>query len=120
MNFDQHIMRQPHSIDVTTHEIGHSPDFLHKRQNPKAGIKWEDVLLDNKWDNNLTFFVNRLKSQLKDSKENPEEKRWPPVDRISEIIHKHLKDFDHANFLVVGDMNATQADNNLKPLLSQT
>jgi hypothetical protein len=39
---------------------------------------------------------------------------------ISEIVQKHFKDIDHANFLVVGDMNATSDDNSLKLLLSQT
>jgi hypothetical protein len=79
-----------------------------------------DVLLDNIGNNKLALFVNHLKSQLKDSKENPDEKRWHQSTRISEVVQEHFKDIDHANFLVVGDMNATPDDNSLKPLLSQT
>ncbi len=79
-----------------------------------------DVLLDNNGSNKLTFFVNHTKSQLKDSKENPDEKRWRQSPRISEIVPEHFKNIDHANFLVVDDMYVTPDDDSLKPLLSQT
>ena len=40
--------------------------------------------------------------------------------RISEIQQEHFNYIDHANFLVVGDMNATAGDNCLKSLFNQT
>ncbi|MCI0747548.1 MAG: M12 family metallopeptidase [Verrucomicrobia subdivision 3 bacterium] len=73
MNFGWDIRAE---IDTAIHEIGHTLGFPHERQNPKAGIVWDEEAVSralagepNFWSREKTF--HNIISKIQPDKQNP-------------------------------------------------
>ena len=63
MNFGWTLTRRSSELDTAVHEIGHLVGFPHERQNPNAGIVWNEEAVyaalakpPNSWTREITFW----------------------------------------------------------------
>lgn len=77
-----------------------------------------DIILDKEGNENLTIFVNHLKSKLGGEK-GTSEKRERQSTRIAKIIQERFGSNENASFVVLGDFNDSPDAECLKPLLDE-